>query len=138
MTMDRNSVMRGTLWTTTALNLGVAMIVAFPSSTLGQLAGLPGSVPVLYRSLLACLIALFGFAYGWLACQSRIDRPLVVVGAAGKLGVVVIALACWLGGEVSGRIPLLAGGDLLFAAIFVWWLVGERREAVRAPLPAGR
>ena len=126
--MDRTYVMRSALWATTALNLGVGMLVAFPSSPLGQLAGLPASGPVLYNSLLAYLVALFGFMYAWLACQPSIDRPLVALAAVGKAGTVVIAVACWLGGQASGRITLLASGDLLFAAIFAWWLLAESRE----------
>ena len=46
---------------------------------------------------------------------------------AGKTAFVLVAFFCWLAGEVSFVTLLTAGGDLVFAAIFVWWLLGESR-----------
>jgi hypothetical protein len=129
MAMVGNTVMRRALWTTAAFNLGVALVAAFPSSALGRLAGLPAPVPALYRALLAYLIAIFGLAYAWLARQPQIDRPFVAFAALGKAGVFVLAFACWIGGQAPARIALLASGDLLFAAIFVWWLLAEGEDA---------
>jgi hypothetical protein len=122
--VDRDRVMRRALWTSCVANLVAAGGFAFPD-TLGRLAGFPGGGPRLYTTTLAVLVALFGLTYGWLASQPRIDRPLVVFSAIGKTSFVAVAFGCWLLGEVTGQGMLMASGDLVFAAIFAWWLVGD-------------
>jgi hypothetical protein len=104
--------MRRALWASVVYNFGGALLFGFPGS-LGHLAGLPAPVPRVYTALLAFFVALFGGAYAWLACQPRIDRPLVAVAALGKVG------------DVPGLGVLAASGDVVFAAIFARWLLGE-------------
>jgi hypothetical protein len=116
--------MRRALWASVVYNFGGALLFGFPGS-LGHLAGLPAPVPRVYTALLAFFVALFGGAYAWLACQPRIDRPLVAVAALGKAGVFAIILASWLLGDVPGLGVLAASGDVVFAAIFARWLLGE-------------
>jgi hypothetical protein len=130
-----DTVMRRVLRTTAGLNLGAALLFAFPAS-LGQLAGLPAPAPALYTTFLALLVALFGVTYAWLARQSHIDRPLVAFCALGKLGFVVVAVGCWLLGDLPGRAALFAGGDLVFAVLFAWWLMTD--TAVRGTSTASR
>ena len=72
---------------------------------------------------LAFMVALFGGAYAWLARAPRIDRPMVTLAALGKTGFFVVVCAAWLLGEAPGRVVLAAIGDLVFAAIFAWWLL---------------
>jgi hypothetical protein len=110
-------------------NLGGALLFAFPTSPLGELAGLPGPVPPIYGALLAFFVALFGVAYAWLARQPIIDRPLVALAAVGKAGVFAVILVFWLFGEAPGRGVLVATGDVIFAGIFAWWLVATRTTA---------
>jgi hypothetical protein len=117
-----DTLMRRVLRTTAVLNFGAALLFAFPAS-LGQLAGLPAPAPPLYTTFLALLIALFGATYAWLANQAQIDRPLVAFCALGKTGFVVVALGCWLFADLPSRAVLLASGDLVFAALFAWWLM---------------
>jgi hypothetical protein len=114
-------------------NVGAAFLVAFPSSTLGQLAGLPPSAPVVYRALLAMFVFLFAGAYAWLARQAIISRPLVAMSAIGKASAFMVVLACWLAGAAPARGVLGALGDLIFAGIFFAWL---RRPAEVARLHA--
>jgi hypothetical protein len=76
--------------------------------------------------LVAFFIALFGVAYPWIAGRRVIDRPLVALGAIGKSSVFAIIVLLWLAGEAPGRIALLAVGDLVFAAIFAWWMWWRR------------
>jgi len=120
--MDADRVLRPALWTTAAFNLGVALLIMFAESRPAQLAGLPEAGPALYRWLLAYLIGLFGVMYAWLAARPSIDRPMLVLATVGKAGAASVAVVCWLAGQATGRITLLASGDIVFAAIFVWWL----------------
>jgi hypothetical protein len=119
-----NDVMRRALALTAAMNFLAAAIFAFPASGIGQLAGLPEPVPPLYAALVALFTALFGGSYAWLAGAPQIDRPMVVLAVVGKTSVVVLAVCFFLAGAAPARLVGLAGGDLVFAAIFTWWLLG--------------
>jgi hypothetical protein len=39
--VDKDTFLRGSLWVSVVYNFGGALLFAFPSSSLGQLAGLP-------------------------------------------------------------------------------------------------
>lgn len=49
---------------------------------------------------------------------------LVAFLAIGKASFFALMLILWLADAASGRIVLAASGDLIFAAIFVRWLLG--------------
>jgi len=120
---DPDRLTRVTLGLSCPFNLVAAALLAAPDSAIGQLLGLPTPVPALYRGLTALLIAAFGLAYGWLALQPRLVRPFVAFGALGKAAVFALALALWLLGETPLGVPALAVGDLVFAVIWLRWLV---------------
>lgn len=123
--MGRDNVLRRALWVSVVFNLGGAIVFAFPSSPLGQVAGLPAAVPALYRVLVVFFVVLFAGAYAWLAGQPTIDRPLVAFAALGKVGFFAIIVIFWLLGETPGRGVLAATGDLVLAGLFAWWLLGS-------------
>src|SRR5262249_10180237 len=123
---DRDRLMRSALLASALFNASAALVFAFPSS-LGRLAGLPVPVPRVYTTLLAVFVLLFGVGYAWLARQAVIDRPLVALSALGKASVFAAILLFWILGDLPGRSALGAVGDLVFAAIFVSWLVRGRR-----------
>jgi hypothetical protein len=123
-----DDLLRRALWVTVFFNLAGVLLFAFPRS-LGRLAGLPGPVPRVYTAFIAFMVALFAGTYAWLARRPTIDRPLVAFSAVGKTGFFVVVVACWLLGEVPGRAVIGASGDLVFAALFAWWLVGTAAPA---------
>lgn len=131
--MNRDKFIRRVLWVSVIFNLGGAFLFAFPASPIGQFAGLPVSVPLIYRMLLAFFVVLFGGAYAWLARQQNIDQPLVALAAIGKAGVFAIIFIFWLMGEAAGRAVLIATGDLIFAGLYTWWLLGVRQDARPQP-----
>src|SRR5260221_8780792 len=90
--MKGDNLMRRALWATSVMNLLGALLFAFPSSPLGQLAGLPLGVPLLYRALMAVFVVLFGGAYAWLATEPSISPPLVGLAAVGKIAVFAAVL----------------------------------------------
>jgi len=126
--MTRDDLMRRVLWASVFFNLFGALLFLFPAS-LGRLAGLPAPVPFAYSALLALFIVLFGGSYAWLALQPRFDRPLVAFAAIGKASAFAVVLACWVAGAVEGRAVLAITGDLVLAAIFAWWLLGDPASA---------
>ena len=119
--MNRDSFIRKVLWATVFYNVLAASAFAFPAS-LGQLAGLPLPVAPIYTVLLTFFVLLFGAAYAWLALQPQIDRPMLAMAAAGKAGVFFVAVALWMVGQGPGLFIPGAVGDLVFAALIVWWL----------------
>jgi hypothetical protein len=136
--VNRDQLMRRALWFSVIYNCAAAFLFAFPSSMLGRFAGLPSAVPGLYRTLLAFFVLLFAGAYAWLARRPDIDRPLVAFAAIGKAGAFAIVLALWLERSGPGRGVLAAGGDLVLAVIFVWWLVGEKQNVPAASAVVAR
>lgn len=135
--MDRDQTMRRALNASLVFNSIGALGFAFPGS-LGQLAGMPTPVPPVYSWTIAFLVALFGATYGWLARQPTIDRPLVTMLAIGKAGFFTVVLLCWLFGAASILTLAAAAGDLVFATIFAWWLMGETAPAVAVGARVGQ
>ena len=124
--MNPDTILRRAFGVSVFYNLGGAFLFAWPSSPIGQMLGLPQSVPLLYCGATAFFIGLFAGAYAWLATSTDIDRPLVVVAMLGKASFFVLMLGLWLLSEVSGRMVLVASGDMVFAGIFAWWLQKTR------------
>ena len=118
-------VVRLTLWMSFPLNLGAAYVLALPSSWPGQLVGLSASVDPVYRYLSAFLVALFGVAYAWLALQRRVDQPLLLLAATGKLGAFILAFALWISAMSPPALVLAACTDLAFALLWFSWLLAD-------------
>ncbi len=118
--MSRDAVMRGALWATVALNTFGVLI--FGQAALGRESRLlPVPVPPVYAAQIGFVILLFGVVYAWIALQPRIDRRLVLVGAAGKLGFFALTAAYAVAGQVPMSMAVNAAPDLVFASIFLWW-----------------
>ena len=56
----------------------------------------------------------------------RVFIPLSIVG---KLSAVVCISAPWLAGKIPATLPMLGSGDLIFAALFLVYLIRTRRQA---------
>ena len=129
--MNRERLLRRSLWAAAVANLGGAVLFGFPDSALGQLAGLPAAVPPLYRAMTAAFVLLFGGAYAWLAAQPRINRPFVAFGAIGKTAAFLTVTALSLAGAAAARSVAVLSADLVLAALFVWGLAGTRGDGGR-------
>lgn len=125
--MISDVAIRRALGASVIFNLGGAALFAFPASPLGEFVGLPAPVPGVYGAIIAYFVVLFGGAYGWLAMQPVIDRPMVGFAAIGKSGFFFLVVIFWLFGKISFLAVGAAGGDLAFAAIFAAWLFGRSR-----------
>lgn len=128
--MSRNLVIRGALWGTVALNLlGVAVFL--PAAMGRPSALLPIAGPPYYIAQVALVIGLFCGVYAWLACQRTINRPLLIVGALGKLGFFLLAVVYAATGDIPSKVASQSSPDLLFAIIFLWWAFTEpKREHI--------
>jgi hypothetical protein len=133
----RDLIMRSALMLSVPLNFLGAIAFGFPNSV-GGIAGLPETESRFYTSLVAVMVAIFGFAYAWLALQPKIDRPLVVVAAAGKLGVFMVATGCWLTNQISAAGAAGTLADLILGLVFLWWLFSSAHSAQLYPSFDGR
>ena len=120
--MPTTSLVKQTLGLSVPFNMLAAYLLAFPASAPAQLVELPTPVPALYTALTAFLVVLFGAMYAWMAIQEEVPRQFLFLGIIGKTGVFVIAAALWLASANSGRLVLLASGDLAFAMLWLSWL----------------
>lgn len=127
--MDRNAAVRAALWVTVFFNVGGALNFIFPAS-LGQIfLGLPLPAPHFYTWFMALIIGSGAGLSAWLARQPKINRSLVAVIAMAKTGFFLVALPCWLLGEVPARCVAIASVDLALAVVCFCWLLGEPRKS---------
>ena len=117
-----NPQFRRILWLSAFANLSGALLFALPASSLGQLAGLPAAVPLLYRAFVALFVLIFGGLYAWLAVQPVIHRPMVALAAIGKGSAFALVLLLWLAGAASVMSVALLSADLALAALYLAWL----------------
>lgn len=120
--MINDRLMRRVLWAAAVFNLGGGLLIAFPTSPLGQLAGLPAA-PAAYTALTTMFILLFGGMYAWLAQQHTILKPMVLLGAIGKSAAFASIFILWLASDVPLRAVVAISGDLVFAVLFFLWFV---------------
>ena len=125
--MSRDRIMRTALWAAFVLN-SIGLVVFVPPAIGFTGLGLPLAAPRYYLAQVAFKIAMFGGVYAWLATRPTIDRPLVALGAIGKVGFFVLALIYALVGDLPMSAIPQAAPDLVFAAIFLWWLRATRAE----------
>lgn len=116
--MRPDRVLRAALWTSVALNaLGV---VVFAPLAVGRASPLlPVPLSPFLAGQLGFVIALFGGVYCWLALQSTIDPPLLVVGGLGKLGFFVLAVGYAVAGAVPAQVAISALPDVVLGVLFL-------------------
>jgi hypothetical protein len=81
----------------------------------------------LYLWILSIWIFGFGACYLSMAITQRHDRTFIAIGAVGKLSFFGLMAVYALMGEISGMAIGAAVGDLVFAMIFVYWLLTSGR-----------
>jgi hypothetical protein len=121
LAMAAGSVLRTALWCSVPLNL--LGVIVFGSVAIGRpVMPLPLAAPPFYAAQIALIIGLFGAVYAWLALQPIVNRPLLLVGAIGKIGFFALFVAYWLVGDLPGLAVAQAAPDLGLGAVFLWWL----------------
>ena len=118
--MSRDRIVRAALWVSVAINaLGVCV---FLPPALGHASPLlPIAAPRFFAAQLGFVIALFLVVYAWLATQPRLNRALIVVGGAGKLGFFLLTALYAIVGDVPTSMAVNATPDLILGGVFLWW-----------------
>ncbi|MBI1210043.1 MAG: hypothetical protein GC190_01150 [Alphaproteobacteria bacterium] len=111
-----------------ATNFAVGLPVLFlPGETL-DLFGMAQPPTLLFLRFTGGSVALFGCYYAIVA-RDLARRELVWLGIIGKLFAVTLFTIYWRAGELPDLPYELGLGDLVFAAIFLWFLLSHRRAA---------
>jgi hypothetical protein len=110
-------------------NIVAAALLAFPNTKLGQLLQLPANVPTVYSIMLGYLVFMFGCAYGWMALQETVNKPLLCFCAIGKCGVFVLAVILYGLSEAKLAMVLTSSGDLILGALWFYWLWSHKASA---------
>ena len=93
-----------------------------------ELLGAEGSpLASLFMQLTGCSVVLFGVLYALIASDIRRFRPLILLGVAGKLTVVVLVWYAWFSAVLGWFLPLLVLADALYSLLFVhvYWATAE-------------
>jgi len=119
--MSSDRWIRVVLWCSVALNLFGTVL--FGAAATGRpTTMLPLNLPPFYAAQLGLTIALFGGVYAWLALQAAINRPLLMVGALGKLGFFTVCGVYWAAGDLAWTVVVNVTPDLILGATYLWWL----------------
>ena len=86
-------------------------------------------VGLMFSNLTGLLITIMGWVYALVAFDPARYRPLILVGAVGKLLAVVCVIIPRLGGEIPVALPSLIMGDAIYAALFLHYLWISRARA---------
>ena len=118
-------------WMTTALlatavmNLAAGLAFLPPAQPLRALVGMPDGEPV-YLATVALFVMLFGAGYAWVGFTGRDERLFLTLSAIGKISFVTIVTCYWLAARLPFQAVVTASGDLVFGAMFAWWLFTSR------------
>ena len=114
-------------WVAAVFNFAVGLPMLVAPAALLTAIGQPVPGDLLITRLAALLIVVLGVGYGMVARDAVANRPILWLGVLGK---VPLPLLVWLSGgaaALSGSTFLLSLGDLAFAALFLLFLLTNRR-----------
>ena len=111
-----------------AFNFAVGFfILLLPERALAAF-GLPLQPTLLFVQFTGGMVAVFGLCYAAVASDlSR--REFVWLGIAGKIFAVVLLTAYRVADLIPQTVFLLGMGDLVFIALFLWFLLGRRKAS---------
>jgi hypothetical protein len=104
-----------------AFNLVAAAVLVLLARTAPQLLGVspPDVSQLFYVDLFAWLVLAFGLGYALGGRDLQRFWPYIAMGALGKAGVALLALAYFLAGGTGPLVMALASCDAIFAILFV-------------------
>ena len=110
------------LFTVAALfNWAVGAGILLRYRALAPLLGFP-EPPTVWIHIVTGIVIVFGYAYWRIAADPRRFREYVVLGILGKLTFVIAIYAHFMAGSATPALALLVTADLIFAALFAWYL----------------
>ncbi|MDZ4869745.1 MAG: hypothetical protein SGI91_20670 [Alphaproteobacteria bacterium] len=124
-----DGVWRGVFLASAIFNFIVGISLAVDASELAASMGLEvARYDALWSPLVAWFVVMFGVLY-LIVWRDLDNKPIVAVGMAGKLGVVVLIALAWSRGLAPFGMVALTLVDLAFAALFALFLFTRRAAA---------
>ena len=123
------SWMRTALFATGVMNVAVACVFVPGAATMRETMGFPREAPAVYLLTVGLFVMLYGLAYLYVAARGLEERLFIAVAAVGKLGFVSLLVGLWAHGSLPLRAPVLGSADVLFSAVFFYWLATSRSTA---------
>ncbi len=124
-----DGVWRGVFLASAMFNFIVGISLAVDASELAASMGLEvARYDALWSPLVAWFVVMFGVLY-LIVWRDLDNKPIVAVGMAGKLGVVVLIALAWSRGLAPFGMVALTLVDLAFAALFALFLFTRRAAA---------
>lgn len=77
----------------------------------------------LFIQITMAVVVAFGWAYWMIGRDPVRYRPYITLGLMLKIMVVALIYGHWLAGNIPWPLPVLASGDIVFAALFWRYLV---------------
>jgi hypothetical protein len=77
----------------------------------------------LFIQITMAVVVIFGWAYWMIGRDPVRYRPYIALGLMLKIMVVALIYGHWLAGNIPWPLPVLASGDIVFAALFWRYLV---------------
>jgi hypothetical protein len=124
----RQSAARWLFGSAAVFNLAVAGALLFLRPAIAPLLKLDpieGSNAVTLN-LTACFVGLFGYAFALVAFDPVKYRPIIRLGAIGKLLAVACVAGPWLMGIIPAVLPAFIMADLVYALLFIAFLRNRR------------
>jgi hypothetical protein len=113
----------GGIWNT----LAAAIFIALAGPAFSPLEMPAPTYSVFFNGFFMAVL-LFGVGYYMVGLDPTRNRVVVVLGALGKIGVVVLFVWAWLSGEFPGVLAIVASVDLAFAMLFFEVLYSQRGQ----------
>ena len=103
---------------------GLPFLLA-PNEALALLTVAPAA-DVLFHQIVGLLVVCFGIGYWLVSLEPQRNRAIVIIGAIGKSGVVVLFGKAWLAGTLPNEAFAISMGDLAFVLGFIAFLLAGR------------
>lgn len=132
--MKQHRLLRYALFATAGMNSFGALLFMPPLQQMRSWFGLPLNVHPLYLWIISAWILLFGCAYFYMALTKKFERTLLAIGAGGKLSFFLLLLGYYFYGEVTLLTVLSGSSDLIFAMIFIIWLLSTWHNPIATEL----
>jgi hypothetical protein len=109
-----------------AFNLAVGFAIMTDPASLGTQPFTGTAQEALFIKSCGWLIAVFGLGYLMVAIAPLANRGIALLGVIGKAAMPVFAYPLYSSGVIPFESYALTLGDLVFVALFAWFLVATR------------
>lgn len=109
-----------------AFNLAVGYAIMTDPASMGTQPFTGTAQEALFVKSCGWLIAVFGLGYALVAIAPLVNRGIALLGVIGKAAMPVFAYPLYASGAIPFESYALTLGDLVFVALFAWFLIATR------------